>query len=308
MITLLIPFKKTYCIIRFRVYSITGRAITNLDTIEENVALVKVPLDSVFSQEIYDHVYKKYICRPESFSTVCSKKPTNRTRPGPKFQNRTPRYPKSPSEAQKLYDTEKKNWQVDPEIPIKLGKWYLDKKNKQNGSKKEEKETTKNQKSKKIMYIYPYKDPYHQHDKLNRKSCSLKNHYYVKKNIKQEKLKTTKFRTKIPYKPPLRSHNCIFRHWSTERIQNESYMKVNEVTNKSQESNKKKKGELPLTKVILTRCLKPGLKPKEYKKIPNECSFVRKTINDFLPKYLKQTHDANVCKETQILRILRIDR
>lgn len=196
---------------------------------------------------------------------------------------------------------ERKNWHADPEILVKATKWT------QNSNSKKECPavvTKPTKKEAKTLFICPYKYPHHQTNKLYRQQQSYsskekpeskyRKHNCVLEDLKQERLRTIKFsKKKIPYKPPLNVHNCIFRHWSTEEIQVETEVKA-------EIKKSKNKNRLPLTKTIRIRYLKPGLKPKVRQVIPNDSSIVRKTIEDFLPKYLKQTPNAKVCKETQI--------
>lgn len=291
----------------------SGTALTSLDSVKDESAFVKVSIDDVFCSDNYKYVYDNYVCFPEEDTTKLDSKIKIREKNVSEIIYRTPQYPKTPSEARKLETEEKKIWLEKPVIQVKLTKWQ----EKPVLVKEESALTTKDKKIKekqtevgqdtnpKPIYIYPYKNtrkdqgdkkPETQNTEKKQREPRYHRHNCVREEILREKLNSKKPRRKrSPYKPPFKSHNCLERHWSTEEIQVEE-----EEDQKASKKKKSKKSQALPTKTIKIRCLKPGLKPKTPYNLPNECNVIRKTIDDFLPKYLKQTHDSNTCEENQM--------
>lgn len=294
---------KTYFLVS--VFSLTGKILSDLKEIQDGSAFVTVGLSENFKSGPYEYTFKKFIHPKERIPTE------------EKFvelqllKYRTAKHPQSPLDAQKVHASEKHFWFEQPSIIVKLQDPERTKKDNSDSKKKNVEKKSKKNSSKKpdVGYVYNYeKLAKIQPEKIDDKKCDKKfshpiwtggsskypKHNCIFEELKKRKLQIQKAKerklarrsSRSPYKvAPI--HNCVLRHWSQETIQVEV-----------ESDDKKKKKKKKEKKNVRVKCIKPGLKPLQKYNMPPTCNTVWKSVDDFLPAYLKKTYCPYKCTET----------
>lgn len=303
--------------------------MSDLKEIQDGSAFVTVGLSENFKSGPYDYTYTRFIHPKERLPTEDKFGELLRL-----LQYRTAKHPQSPLDAQKVHATDKNFWFDQPSILVKLQDPERAKRNplnKKDGAdpkkKNVEKKSKKNGKKPDGGYVYKYERLAKiQPDNVDGKKCAKKNlhpiwtggsskypkHNCVFEDLKKRKLQMQRAKerklarriSRSPYKVAP-THNCVLRHWSKETIQ---------VEDESDDKKKKKKEK----KSIRVKCIKTGLKPPQKYNMPPTCDTVWKSVDDFLPAYLKNTYcpykctpisTQKCCKYTQVVdKAVQLDK